>query len=135
MIIIKQKSDILGTLASTLCLIHCIATPFLFIVQTGSASFSQITPSWWKSLDYLFLIISFIAIYRSTQTTSIKWMKPLLWISWFGLLVVILNEKLEIFHLTEVAIYIPALALITLHLYNKKYCKCSTDTCCVEQDK
>ena len=133
MILLKQKSDILGTCTSLLCLAHCIVTPFLFIAQTGSAVFSEVTPSWWKFLDYLFLVISFAAVYRTTQTTTINWIKPLLWFSWIGLSVVILNEKLELIELPEVAIFFPAIALVILHLYNKKYCNCNEDKCCVDE--
>lgn len=133
MILIKQKSDLIGTCTSFLCLVHCIATPFLFLAQTGSAVFSGGAPSWWRFLDYFFLVVSFAAIYRSTTTTSIKWMKPLMWISWLVLFLVIINEKLELFHLAEAAIYVPAFALIALHLYNRKYCECNTDTCCANE--
>jgi len=133
MILIKQKSDILGTIVSSLCLIHCIATPFLFITQTSTATCCDGPPSWWKFIDYFFLTISFIAIYWSTKTTTIKWIKPLLWLSWFALLIVIMNEKLGIFPLAEAVIYIPAFALMILHLYNKKHCNCSTDKCCVNE--
>jgi len=133
MILLKQKSDILGTCTSLLCLVHCIATPFLFIAQTGSTVFSEVTPSWWKFLDYFFLAISFAAVYRTTQTTTINWIKPLLWFSWIGLSIVILNEKLELIELPEVAIFFPAIALVILHLYNKKYCNCNEDKCCVDE--
>ncbi|CAZ98503.1 MerC domain-containing protein [Zobellia galactanivorans] len=133
MILIKQKSDILGTLASTLCLVHCIATPFLFIAQASSLSCCSTPPTWWKLMDTIFLIISFFAIYWTTQTTTIRWIKPMLWLSWFILLLVIVNEKLELFSLAETIIYVPAFALVILHLYNKKYCNCNTSKCCVNE--
>ncbi|MDO5968267.1 MerC domain-containing protein [Flavivirga aquimarina] len=133
MILIKQKPDTFGTLASSLCLIHCVATPFLFIAQTCSTTCCEATPIWWQSIDYIFLVISFFAIYWSTQTTSINWIKPLMWLSWISLLIVVVNEKLKWFPLAEAIIYIPAFVLIILHLYNKKYCKCGTDTCCTNE--
>jgi len=117
----------------TLYLLHCIATPFLFIVQAGSASCCDGPPEWWKFMDYVFLGISFLAIYWSAKTTTIHWMAPMLWSSWALLLVIILNEKLEVLPLPEAAIYLPAIALSTLHLYNRKYCKCKTDKCCVNE--
>lgn len=129
MIILKEKSDILGSVASSLCLIHCMATPFLFIAQSYSATQSESTPIWWKSIDYIFLVISFFAIYWSTKTTSKKWVKPMLWISWIVLALIIINEKLEYIHLAESTIYIPAVALILLHLYNRKYCQCNNEKC------
>ncbi|KGL63471.1 hypothetical protein PHEL85_0507 [Polaribacter sp. Hel1_85] len=90
-------------------------------------------PSWWKIIDYFFLVISFFAVYRSTQTTSSKWVKPALWFSWFTLFIIIINEKVAWFSLNEKAIYVSALALILLHLYNKKYCQCNTTKCCTNE--
>ncbi len=134
MIVLKQKSDLLGTMASSLCLAHCIATPFLFIAQASSATFTSGPPTWWKLIDYIFLLISFGAVYWSTKNTTISWIKPLLWGSWFFLTAIIFNEKLELLPLPEAIIYIPAIALAMLHLYNRKHCKCATDNCCVNEE-
>lgn len=71
-----NKPDVFGAFASTLCLLHCIATPLLFIVHSCSIGGCSATPVWWKSIDYLFLVISFFAIYRSTQTTTSTFIKP-----------------------------------------------------------
>ena len=130
MILTNQKPDNLGALASGLCLIHCIATPFVFIVQSCSLTCCEKAPSWWSSIDYLFVIISFFAIYRSTKTTTRYWIKPALWFTWTLLLFVILNEKYAWLNLHENAIYFPALLLIGLHLFNRKYCQCDTTKCC-----
>ncbi|QTE23553.1 MerC domain-containing protein [Polaribacter cellanae] len=128
MIILKQKSDILGSFVSSLCLIHCIATPFIFVAQTGMNTCCATTPVWWSYIDIFFLVISFFAIYWSTKLTTVKWMKLSLWINWFLLFTVIINEKLALFYLPEVAIYIPALALVILHNYNRKYCTCNVES-------
>lgn len=133
MIFVAQRSDILGAFASVLCLIHCIATPFIFIAQASTVSCCNAVPAWWKLIDYIFLTISFFAIYWTSKTTTINFIKPLLWLSWFALLTVILNERFGWFPLAESAIYIPAFSLVILHLYNKKYCKCGTDKCCVDE--
>ena len=123
------KSDNLGAFASGLCLIHCIATPFIFVAHTCSASCSG-APTWWSIVDYVFIAVSFLAIYWSVQTTSKDWVKYSLWASWAILLFVIINERLELISLMEQAIYVPALSLITLHLYNQKYCQCTDNGCC-----
>ncbi|QDO94895.1 MerC domain-containing protein [Formosa sediminum] len=133
MIILKQKPDELGALVSTLCLIHCVATPFIFIVQSCAITACNETPIWWGVIDYFFLIISFFAIYRSAQTTTSTWIKPAFWCSWCVLFFVIINEKTTWFLIPENTIYIPALALIGLHLYNRKYCQCNTDKCCTHE--
>lgn len=134
MLIIKLKSDLLGTFASSLCLVHCIATPFLFMAQASSATFFSGPPTWWKSIDYIFLAISFFAIFWSTKTTTLNWIKPLLWISFTVLAAIILNEKLALFPIPEILIYFPAIALVMLHLYNRKHCKCATENCCINEE-
>ena len=133
MIVLKQKTDLIGAIASTLCLIHCIATPFIFIAQSCSMVCCDSAPVWWSVIDYFFLVISFFAVYRSTQTTASYWIKPFLWLSWSVLFIIIMNEKITWFHLSEQAIYFPALTLIGLHLYNKKYCQCNTTKCCTNE--
>ncbi|EAR12967.1 hypothetical protein PI23P_10075 [Polaribacter irgensii 23-P] len=133
MIFIKQKPDSIGAIASALCLLHCIATPFIFIAQSCSLVCCEKVPTWWSFIDYFFLVISFFAVYRSTQTTSNYWIKPFLWLSWTVLLIIIINEKIAWFPLSEQAIYFPALTLILLHLYNKKYCQCNITKCCTNE--
>ncbi len=125
------KTDKVGIIASTLCMIHCIATPFLFIAKSCSASCCEASPGWWTLLDYLFLIISFFAIYQSSKNTSKTWMKYALWGSWSVLLIVLLNEKFQFFSVSDYAIYFPAMALVILHIYKLKYCRCETENCCI----
>lgn len=130
--LILQKSDILGALASSLCIIHCLATPFIFIAQTSIISGSETSPFWWRNLDYLFLMISFFAVARSTQKTSKKIMKSLLWTSWTILSLLILNEKAALTEIPEIAVYTTAATLAILHIYNLKFCQCKTDNCCTQ---
>ena len=122
--ILTQKSDTLGAITGGLCLAHCLITPALFAIQPYFFSIAE-QPSWWKYLDYIFLVVSFFAVYSSTRNTTKKWVGYALWSSWILLTVVILNEKLEILPLPETIIYLPTLALIGFHLYNKKYCSCN----------
>lgn len=123
------NSDSLGSLASGLCLLHCIATPILFAMQPITAHVEG-APIWWKSLDYIFLLLSFFAVFWSAKNSSKTWVKYALWTSWFLLTLAILNEKMELFHLGELVVYIPAISLIGLHLYNRKYCQCADETSC-----
>ena len=134
MIFTNKKSDKIGALASILCLIHCIITPFIFIVQSSSvACCSSTTPTWWSYIDYIFLIVSFFAIYYAAKTSTSKWMKPSLWISWLLLVLIIINEKAQWISLNKHLIYIPAIALIVLHLYNNKYYQRKTDKCNINE--
>mgnify|MGYP001266929021 CR=1 FL=1 len=124
--------DSFGIIASTLCMIHCIATPFIFIAKACSATCCSDAPLWWQVIDYLFLIISFIAIYFISKNLSIRWLKMSFWISWVILLFTILNHSLLIVNLPNNFIYIPAIAIIILHFYNLQFCKCQNDTCCTQ---
>ncbi len=125
-----QKPDSIGAIASSLCVVHCLATPLLFVVSSCSVDGCASAPAWWSNIDYLFLIISFFSIYRSTQTTTSKGIKPLLWFNWSVLVMLIVNEKVQVFHLPETITYITACSLAGIHIYNLKYCQCKNDNCC-----
>ena len=128
---ISAPYDSIGIIASTLCAIHCIATPFLFIVKACSASCCSEAPAWWRGIDYLFLTISFLAIFFISKNLTIKWLKKSFWISWTILLVTILNHSINIIYLPDNFIYIPSFAIIILHFYNLKHCQCQNDKCCM----
>ena len=125
----QNNSDITGAMASGLCLIHCIATPFIFIAQSCSATCCDSSPIWWQSIDYIFIGVSFFAVFWSVKHTSRRWMKTALWVSWIALSFVIINEKFELIYLPESITYLPALVLVGLHIYNKKYCQCKGEAC------
>ena len=98
---LTYKADIIGASASLLCIIHCLATPFVFFIKTSSSLCCSETPTWWQSIDYLFLTVAFFAvvhIIRNDRTK--KWLKSLLVISWIGLLLVTLNTT---FFITDIA--------------------------------
>lgn len=128
----KIDADWLGALASGLCLVHCLATPILFVVQscttTGCCSGG---PLWWSFIDYLFIGITFFAVAQSARTSSSKWMTYGLGVTWGILTLFILNEKFTLFPLSEYYKYTAALSMISLHLINLKYCRCKEDACCI----
>jgi len=127
------KPDTIGSIASTLCLIHCIATPFIFITQACTMSCCADAPIWWQSIDYIFILISFFAIYRSTQTSSNKNIKIALWLTWFVFFISILNKTLQVFDISAYFVYGAGILLALLHLFNLRYCQCSDETCCAEK--
>ncbi len=131
---LSSRSDIIGATASTLCFIHCVATPFLFVAQAGLASAEGSHPWWWGAIDVVFLTISFFAVYWSTKNSSKRWIKYALWSSWIALSFIILNEKVSLVPLWEEAIYAPALALVFFHLYNRKYFSCGEEHCNVDEN-
>lgn len=129
--ILHNNSDKLGAISSTICAIHCMATPFLFVAKSCSvATHCAQTPIWWKAVDVLFLVVSFVAIYFSAKNSSNSLVKKGLWVSWIVLALIITNDFSHIINLPHWLIYIPAVNLIILHIYNLKYCQCKTDKCC-----
>ncbi|MBU2997527.1 MerC domain-containing protein [Cellulophaga baltica] len=129
-----KKPDTWGALASTLCLIHCVATPFLFIAQSTATLAIANKPIWWGWIDIIFIVISFLAVYKSSQTTSSHFIKKALWISWIILFTTMVNEKLELFPIPEIVMYSVAVILAVLHIYNLNYCQCKTNKCCVNNE-
>ena len=125
-----RKPDTIGAIVSTLCVVHCLLTPLLFVAQSYTATHSHEAPFWWKNLDYLFILISIIAVYESTKKSTNKLIKAGLWMSWIILFLLILNEKLVWIEFDEIITYAVALTLSMLHIYNLNYCQCETENCC-----
>ena len=121
----SSNSDIIGAAASSLCLIHCLATPLLFVAHANVSYMTTSKPQWWGALDLIFLVVSLVAIIWSSKNTTKKWVGKALWLSWIVLAFIVLNEKLGLIPLFEEIIYLPALALIFFHIYNRKYCNCN----------
>ncbi|MGH1336826.1 MAG: MerC domain-containing protein [Aureispira sp.] len=129
--LLTQKSDLFGALASSLCLIHCLITPFIFVAQTCSRTCCDTAPLWWRTIDFIFLIVSFFAVYWSAALTTKQWLKVAFWASWGAFFFLLSNEHLKVLNIAHELTYVPSFALIALHFYNKKYCKCTEDRCCV----
>jgi hypothetical protein len=127
-----SRSDIIGATASAMCFIHCLVTPFLFVAYSNTAIIGDTHPWWWGILDIVFLVISFFAVYWSTYNTSKQFLKYTFWTLWMLLAFIIINEKWEIAHIAEVFIYLTTLGLVFLHFYNRRYCQCENDKCCVD---
>ena len=89
------RSDIVGAAASGLCMIHCMATPLLFIAQSCSVSgCCETSPQWWSSIDYLFIGVTAFAVQQSGLNTTKPIIKYALYATWVLLTLLILNEKL-----------------------------------------
>jgi len=132
----RKTSDTWGALASGLCLIHCLATPFIFAAHAGAAAHDHHheSPFWWGLIDSVLLVVSFLAVVWSARNSSRQWVKVALFLSWAVLAGIILNEKFGWLHLPEALIYLPAVSLVGLHLYNRRYCQCEDETCCANPD-
>ena len=119
-----QNNDIYGIIVCTLCVLHCFATPIIFLSVAASNDNNISPPLLWKNLDYLFLLISLFIVYNSAKNTTKPIMKYVLRISWLVLFLVISNEKIDVFHIPELVTYITSINLAVVHLYNYRYCRC-----------
>jgi hypothetical protein len=107
------KSDWLGIASASLCVVHCLFTPFLLFIASNF--------SWWHEVSYLFLIISFLAAYEASKHTNSRVALGIIWSSFALLAICIFFE--EEFHILHELSYLASLGLIIGHLYNLKYCK------------
>ncbi len=129
--LINSKSDFFGAMASSLCMLHCLITPVLFAAQATSLNCSNIGPSWWKAIDYVFLVIALLAIVYTAKSTVSKWISSALYTTWATMTFLILNESFHLVNIPHTIIYIPAIILISLHIYNRWYCRCQGVHCCM----
>lgn len=111
-------TDSIGIISSTLCLVHCIATPLLIALGFGYFSTPFIT--------YIFLIIAFIAIYKTTKNNKHIKNSSFLWTSFWGFVFSnLLKEEFEFLHYFE---YFFGFLIIIGHINNIRICKkCNTE--------
>ena len=67
---LKMSSDLIGATASTLCTIHCMATPFLFFASTCTKSCCASAPCGGYGLImpfYLFHYLLYINLPKALQ--------------------------------------------------------------------
>lgn len=122
-------ADNIGMASSSLCLVHCMITPFIFIAHACTTKCCGESPFWWKAIDFLFLVISFIAVYFAAKNSSKRWVRITFYILFGALSFLTMNHHREIFKLPLQLNYASAFLLCSLHLYNKKYCKRSNHCC------
>lgn len=127
-----KNSDYLGILSSTLCLIHCFITPFIYI-YFASLKQNEILSFSLKGVNVIFIIVSLVAVNRSTKITTSKIIKPIFWLSWIFLFFVLFNEEAKIIELPEIFSYASALILAGVHIYNLNFCGCKDENCCNQE--
>lgn len=128
--LLLEKSDTFGAIASFLCMVHCIATPFVIIaLQAHDIIGYEINPFWWQNLDFILLLISLISVAYSAKNSNKRFMKVALWSCWAFLSLLILNEKLHLLSFPELGTYITSISLAGFHVYNLKYCQCISCEC------
>jgi len=70
-------------------------------------------PYWWESIDYLFLVVGFIAVYHASAHAAGKSIKVSLWLFWLCLCVAVVFE-----HKLHWMAYVASGGLITTHFVN-----------------
>ena len=128
-----KNPDKLGILSSILCLIHCFITPFVYISFAALFTQNEFLSFSWKGINLIFIIISLVAVNRSTKITTSKIIKPIFWLSWIFLFFVLFNEEVKFIELPELASYISALILAGVHIYNLNFCGCKDENCCNQE--
>ena len=128
MVLTTKNSDYIGATAGVLCIIHCIITPLLFLINAELAT--KLALCALQFIGYVFLIISFFAVYRSALNTTNNTVKVVGFLLWGALLFLILNESFGAFRIAETFTFISAFSLSALHIYNLKYCQCKDESCC-----
>lgn len=108
-----NKADVIGIITSSLCLVHCIATPLLIALGAG-----LLTHPFFK---YLFLTVSFASIFKATENANNSKNAFLLWVSFWGFLFsTLFQEEYDWLHYSE---YFFAILIIIGHILNIKHCK------------
>ena len=77
----------------------------------------------------LFLLVSSVAVYKAVRQSPKRWIQFSMVSMWLMLTFFVLNERFEGIEFPFDMVYIPAFALIALHLINRKHCRCEAGCC------
>jgi hypothetical protein len=106
-------SDYIGIASASLCVVHCVITPFLILFFTNTV--------WWEKFSYFFLLLSFISAFQATEHSKNRKILSLIWCSFALLAIGIIFE--DDFPKLEIISYLASLCLIIGHILNIRYCK------------
>lgn len=113
------KSDQAGIASAILCTVHCLVVPVLFLLKFSfSDNTSYHLPVWWEKMDYVFLLVSFLAVYHSAKHTSTREIRISLWFFWAVLAAAIIFQA----QLHWMA-YIASAGLVATHFVNIRQMK------------
>jgi hypothetical protein len=109
----KNFADVGGMASASLCIVHCLLTPFLLITFAGI--------SWLEEMEFLFVGFSLLAALFATITNK----RSIYLIGiWVGALILLLSLLLEEhFSFAIYFVYGASLLLIVSHYLNRKFQK------------
>lgn len=113
----RYLADYTGIASSGLCIIHCLLMPLVFSAQSVYLQHQDGVPF---HLDYLFLFLSFVAVYYVTRQNSSHWINTLLWLS-FGLFAVSVIFQ-DVFYILIYFQYLASFLLILGHILHIRRC-------------
>ena len=112
-----KNSDSVGIISSLLCLIHCISLPILISAQPLAARFVDENLHF---LEYVFLGLSFLAVYFSTRSSHVtqrmKWAFYII----FSLFALGIFFEEQLAWLTYLA-YVGSAGLIVMHIISLRH--------------
>ncbi len=116
-------ADKLGITSAIICAVHCLVIPAIFLLKYSWADTGHVMdeapklghglPSWWETLDYIFLIVGFYAVFHAVTHTPARGIKVSLWFFWVCLALAVIFEK----HLHWLS-YIASIGLVVTHFIN-----------------
>ncbi len=118
-------SDWLGAAASGLCAVHCTLTPLFFAAKpalAGTVGEHAHGDGLWGALDYIFLILSLLAVWYSARHTTHTALRWILWAAWAVFAVGLLSEPLEL-SFGKWFMYAGSISLVIAHLKNYRHCQ------------
>ncbi len=108
-----NPGDFIGVGASSICLVHCLATPLL--ISLGATFIAG------PAITYLFIIVSFFAIFKATEDTRSIRIALFLWVSFWGFLFSALFH--DEYHWLRYAMYLFSVLIIVGHILNMRHCR------------
>ncbi|PPK87844.1 MerC mercury resistance protein [Neolewinella xylanilytica] len=120
-----NRSDLLGAAVSGLCAIHCTLTPLFFAARPmleGRLGAHAHGSGWWASLDYIFLVLSLLAVWYSARHTKHPSLRYLLWAAWITFAVGLLLEPYELAY-AKWLMYAGSITLVFAHVRNHCHCR------------
>jgi hypothetical protein len=102
-----------GIVSTTLCVVHCILTPLLLVLVAKY--------EWWGNLTFLFLAISFYAVYDAIKSKPPQHILLLICVSYVFMTAFLLLENF--WDLAEPLSYVASFGLVIGHILNIRYCK------------